>query len=249
MWSAGFYVITTWVPTFAANPDLIDRPLPDAFGINTALMVFSALALFPCFGWVATKLTPEATMQGAAAAGVLLCLPAFALILQDTEPMLLLGQGALVVVISAYGAALPSWMVFNTPRHCRYTVIGLGYNLAHATLGGTAPMFSTLLLRWTGSAMSIGVYFGLLCACCGSVLTWHTRRKARRSGVHSSGGGSGGGSGRRGYAQLDRASMLDGDGESGSFAAPPRMGHLGDENGECCLPAADAPLSLQVTNR
>ena len=24
-------------------------------------------------------------------------------------------------------------MVFNTPRRCRYTVIGLGYNLSHAT--------------------------------------------------------------------------------------------------------------------
>ena len=151
--------------------------------------------------------------------------------------MLLLGQGALVMVISAYGASLPSWMVFNTPRHCRYTVIGLGYNLAHATLGGTAPMLSTLLLRWTGSAMSIGAYFGLLCACSGSVLTWYTGLKARRSGVDSTGAGSGGVRGRRGYAQLERASMFDNDDESGSVAAPPMMGQLGNENGACiCCP-------------
>ena len=88
-------------------------------------MIFAALVLFPCFGHVATKLSPARTMQGAAVAGVLLCLPAFGIILQDTEPTLFVGQGALVVVISAYGAALPSWMVFNTPRQCRYTVIGL----------------------------------------------------------------------------------------------------------------------------
>ena len=55
-------------------------------------------------------------------------------------------------------------MVFNTPRRCRYTVIGLGYNLSHATLGGTAPMISTLLFSATGTALTIGVYFGLLAA-------------------------------------------------------------------------------------
>jgi|EP01043_Picozoa_sp_COSAG02_P035244 MHS family proline/betaine transporter-like MFS transporter len=229
LWSAGFYVVTTWVPTFAANPDLIDRPMPDAFGINSGLMIFASLVLFPCFGYVATKFTPEATMQAAALAGLLLCLPSFGLILHDTESTLLVGQGTLVVVISAYGAALPSWMVFNTPRQCRYTVIGLGYNLAHATVGGTAPMFSTLLLRWTGSAMSIGVYFGILCIFCGSVLTWHTGRKTRRNGV-----GDNGGVGRRGYAQLDRASTFDedSDGEnttSGVNSATQMIGQFGDE--------------------
>lgn len=231
MWSAGFYVITTWVPTYAANPDLIDRPLAHAFGINTGLMIVSALLLFPCFGCVATKFSPEATMQGAALAGALLCLPAFGLIVQDTEPTLLIGQGALVVVISAYGAALPSWMVFNTPRQCRYTVIGLGYNLAHATVGGTAPMFSTLLLRWTGSAMSIGLYFGVLCACCGSVLAFHTRRKEISPRV---GGSSSGGVGRRGYAQIDRVSTFDDDSDDeapivGENFAPKRIGQFGDE--------------------
>lgn len=242
MWSAGFYVITTWVPTFASNPDLIERPLPDAFGINTALMLFSGLVLFPSFGYIATKFTPQATMQGAAVAGTLLCLPSFGLIIQDTTSMLLLGQGALVVVISAYGAPLPSWMVFNTPRQCRYTVIGLGYNLAHATVGGTAPIFSTLLLRWTGSAMSVGLYFGILCVCSGSLLAWNTRSKARRNDIGGDGGGAGGG-GRRGYAQLDRASTFDDerDDEIASVGANRRLGQFGDEEvGGISPPTADA---------
>jgi MHS family proline/betaine transporter-like MFS transporter len=252
IWSAGFYIITTWVPTFAANPDLIDRPLPSAFAINTGLMLFAAVVLFPFFGHVATKYSPEATMQGATIAGVVLCLPAFGLIVQDSEPTLFIGEGLLVIVISAYGAALPSWMVFNTPQRCRYTVIGLGYNLAHATLGGTAPMLSTLILRWTGSPMFIGLYFGVLAGCCGCVLRWHTKRKARLAGSlgvgladggaadgggAAGGGGGGGGGGRRGYAQLDRASTFDDDDDGGGSApaaafSPVRMGNFGDEEAE-----------------
>ena len=115
-WSAGFYIVTTWIPTFAASPDLIEKPLPGAFAINTVWMLLASCVLFPGFGWLASKVTPPVVMQGAAVAGVVLCLPCFALVIQDTEPTLILGEGLLVVVISAYGAALPSWMVRHFPR-------------------------------------------------------------------------------------------------------------------------------------
>ena len=167
-------------------------------------------------------------MQCACAAGAVLAVPAFWIIIKDDDLDLLIGEGLLVLCVIAYGAGLPScepahprlatfihetfiqtfadrflthdtsiqrlwshlgvfarliaWlllrcagMVFNTPRRCRYTVIGLGYNLSHATLGGTAPMISTLLFSATGTALTIGVYFGLLAALCGVGLHLHTK--------------------------------------------------------------------------
>ena len=89
-----------------------------------------------------------------------------------------LGQLILVLIIASFGPGLPAWMVEAAPTESRYTIVGVGYNLAQALLGGTAPLLATAAYGLGGSVIWTGVYFGsvgLLCAIC---LCWDARRQS-----------------------------------------------------------------------
>ncbi len=88
-----------------------------------------------------------------------------------------LGQLLLVLIVASFGPGLPAWMVEAAPTESRYTIVGVGYNLAQAILGGTAPLLATAAYGLGGSVIWTGVYFGsvgLLCAAC---LCWDWRRQ------------------------------------------------------------------------
>ena len=95
-------------------------------------MLFGAMVLFPAFGMLAGKHSSvsrtilarrlgcvfrrfegwcwsQATvMQCACAAGAVLAVPAFWIIIKDDDLDLLIGEGLLVLCVIAYGAGLPS---------------------------------------------------------------------------------------------------------------------------------------------
>ena len=64
----------------------------------------------------------------------------------------------LTVALALYGSALPVWMVTSFPPQVRYTAVGLGYNLAQALLGGTAPLIATALIDATQWNASPSIY-------------------------------------------------------------------------------------------
>ena len=123
-----------------------------------------------------------------------------------------MGQLILVLIVSTFGPGLPAWMVESAPTESRYTIVGVGYNLAQALLGGTAPLLATAAYGIGGSVIWTGGYFGsvgllsAICLCCDA------RRQAH---------------GQRGYTVQLNDGMSDG--ESG-----------GEENGSETGPAAAA---------
>ena len=70
----------------------------------------------------------------------------------------LVSQLFLTVVLALYGSALPVWMVTSFPPEVRYTAVGMGYNLAQALLGGTAPLIATALIETSHWNASPSVY-------------------------------------------------------------------------------------------
>ena len=49
-------------------------------------------------------------------------------------------------------------MVELFPTRTRYTGVAIGYNVAQALLGGTAPLLATGLIRWTGDDLAPAWY-------------------------------------------------------------------------------------------
>ena len=89
-----------------------------------------------------------------------------------------LGQLFLVLIVSSFGPGLPAWMVEAAPTESRYTIVGVGYNLAQALLGGTAPLLATAAYGLGGSVIWTGVYFGTIGLLCAACLCWDLRRQA-----------------------------------------------------------------------
>ena len=60
------------------------------------------------------------------------------------------------------------------------TIVGVGYNLAQALLGGTAPLLATAAYGLGGSAVWTGVYFACVAALAGICLCVDARDKRTR---------------------------------------------------------------------
>ena len=89
----------------------------------------------------------------------------------------------LFIVLSMYGSALPVWMVTSFPPEVRYTAVGLGYNLAMALLGGTAPLIATTLIdvsHWNVSPSIFLIIIATLSASTLVYLEFENRQKQKR---------------------------------------------------------------------
>jgi MHS family proline/betaine transporter-like MFS transporter len=50
------------------------------------------------------------------------------------------------------------------PTRQRYTGLSVGYNIASALFGGTAPLVAALLIEWSGNSLAPGFYLSLCAA-------------------------------------------------------------------------------------
>lgn len=80
-WPTAFYIAFVWVASYEST--LADPPLPEAFSINTAMIVLSTI-LFPPFGMLADKIGPRKFMLYGCVLCTVTVIPAFALIGRNT---------------------------------------------------------------------------------------------------------------------------------------------------------------------
>lgn len=111
---------------------------------------------------LADRIGPRKFMICGTAFGALTVVPAFYLIDQRTVFGMVSGELVLVLIVSGFGPGLPAWMVAAAPTEVRYTIVGAGYNLAQAVLGGTAPLIATAVYGVGGSAVWTGGYFAFI---------------------------------------------------------------------------------------
>jgi MFS transporter, MHS family, proline/betaine transporter len=70
LWSAGFYLSFVWMATFMDS--LIDSPVPNAFGVNSAALFISVCLLFPLAGILSDRIGRRKVMfLGGCAMGIL----------------------------------------------------------------------------------------------------------------------------------------------------------------------------------
>jgi MHS family proline/betaine transporter-like MFS transporter len=60
LWAGGFYLAFVWMATFMNS--LIDPPVPDAFEVNSASLLFSVCIFFPFAGWLSDKFDRKTIM-------------------------------------------------------------------------------------------------------------------------------------------------------------------------------------------
>lgn len=68
----------------------------------------------------------------------------------------MLGQGIMAVALGGIGGPLGVWMVRVCPPETRFSSVAVGYNMALAVFGGTAPLAGAALMRAFDSTASPG---------------------------------------------------------------------------------------------
>jgi MHS family proline/betaine transporter-like MFS transporter len=133
LWSAGFYLSFVWMAIFMA--DLIKDPVPYAFAVNSAALLFSICLIFPVAGILSDRFGRVRIMTiGGASMGILS--PILVLVIGRGNPFLaFLSQSIMGVALSLFGAPMCAWLVETFEPDARLTSISVGYNIAHALFG------------------------------------------------------------------------------------------------------------------
>jgi MFS transporter, MHS family, proline/betaine transporter len=155
--AAGYYIVFVWLIT---DMRMAGLSLHVAMGIGTVGLLVGAAATLAAgelsdrFGrrtllWViglatAAGAVPLLRVAGSGGAGAALS-----------------GQLALAVLVGGYLGTMPAVFAAQIPARVRCCGLAIGYNVAMALFGGTAPLVATLLVKGTGWNAAPGVYLAL----------------------------------------------------------------------------------------
>jgi len=144
--AVGFYTLFTWMPTYLAH--IVQPPVARADLINTAATFLIGLVI-PLAGWTADRVGYRRVLLGADLLYAALVVPAFQAIDRGVAGSAAAAILSLSVVHAFSNGPIPALLTDLLPTHLRYTGIALGYNLAFALFGGTAPLVATWLVKTT----------------------------------------------------------------------------------------------------
>lgn len=150
IWSAGFYLSFVWMAVYMST--LIDDPVPNAFAINSVSLFIGVCVLFPIAGWLSDRYGRRLIMS----------MGATSLALLGPTLLRLIGNGGgdplaafaaqlfLGVCLSFWGSPMGAWLTESFEPEARLTSVSLGYNVAHAIVGGSTPAVATYLVDAKG---------------------------------------------------------------------------------------------------
>jgi len=171
IWSAGFYLSFVWMAVYMSS--LIENPVPNAFAINSAALFIGVCVLFPIAGWLSDKYGRRLIMS---IGGTSLALfgPSILRVISrggGNPLMAFAAQLFLGVCLSFWGSPMGAWLAESFEPEARLTSVSLGYNTAHAIVGGSTPALATYLVDakgpeapgWIYVAVSVVGMIGLWC--------------------------------------------------------------------------------------
>jgi MHS family proline/betaine transporter-like MFS transporter len=133
-------------------------PLAVGLSYNTFLIIVFMIAI-PFTGILADKVGRKPVMIGAALGFIILGYPLFYVLSTTQNPVVLLSVMAVLAILEALvcgGATVAMTEIF--PTNVRCSAIAIGYNIAVACFGGTAPFVSTWLISTTGNNLAPTYY-------------------------------------------------------------------------------------------
>lgn len=114
--------------------------------------------LIPVFGHFSDKIGRKAILGIGIVSSLTLALPIFWLLTVGNFVAALMSELLLSLVLASLNAVVPIVIVEMLPASNRATASSISYNVSQAIFGGTAPIFSLLLIEQTGTKIMPGFY-------------------------------------------------------------------------------------------
>ncbi len=126
--------------------------------LNTGLLVLDFCTL-PLFGWLASKISREKIMTGAALGVFLSAIPLFLFLEGATLFSVVAVRICLVLLGVAFFAPFHAWAQQLIPHNHRYMILSFGYAIGSQLLGGPTAAVSLWLYQKTGMVSSVCWYW------------------------------------------------------------------------------------------
>ncbi len=156
---AAFYTLFIWMPTYLMN--FVKPPIDDALLINTFAITLLLVLMLPAgrlADWIGYKAVIALSILGLA----LTVYPLFRWIDTGSRGAAIASMCVFAVLLAGPQAAVPVAMAELFPPRLRYSGTAIGYNLALALFGGTAPLVATWLIARTGNLAAPAWYLTII---------------------------------------------------------------------------------------
>jgi MFS transporter, MHS family, proline/betaine transporter len=153
--AVAFYTVSSYLATYLIETIGLDRT-PALLSNSLALMVYVLGA--PLFGMLSDRVGRKPVLLTGCAGILVLSLPGYLLIGSGGLGAAILGQMMLALPLTIIAACVVVVQVELFPTKLRYSGASVGYNVAYAIFGGTAPFVGAFLVAQTGSNLSPAWY-------------------------------------------------------------------------------------------
>lgn len=151
LWTVSYFLFLTFVPTYLTQYNGVDAGVATrsaAFGIA----VFAVL--IPFVGALSDRVGRRPLLLASTVGFVVLSWPVLAWMGTGSSTAIYGGWVVLAVLLAAFSGPGPAALAEMFPTAVRYSALSIGYNVAVAAFGGTAPLLAVWLIKVTGMTTS-----------------------------------------------------------------------------------------------
>ncbi len=153
--AATYYSLFVFAATWVAETTTIGRAAAlDA----TTITILTFLVVLPLAAWASDRIGRRAVLMIGLGACLLMAYPLLALMHTGHLVAATLAQMTFAAVLAIQMAAIPAAMCEMFPHAVRVSAVSVGYGLAYALFGGTAPAVAVWLIGATGSDVAFAWY-------------------------------------------------------------------------------------------
>ena len=154
VWTVTYYMFLTYMPSYASV--VLKLPSFQAF-LSSSINLAVFIILIPVFGYLSDKYGRKPFLIASSAGFLVLTYPLLYIAGFGIQ-YLFLSQLIIAIMLAMFSGPGPAAIAEIFPTRVRYSGLSIGYNIAVAGFGGTAPYIASLLISTTGSRLSPAFY-------------------------------------------------------------------------------------------
>jgi len=170
-----YYILFVYAATWVADKTPVPRPM--ALDITT-LTILTFLVVLPTAAWVSDRLGRKLVMGIGMTGCVVFAYPLASAMHGTSAVAIAAAQMTFGALLALSMAPQPAAMCEMFPRGVRVSAVSVGYGLAYALFGGTAPLVAVWLIARTGNDVVFAWYIaGAMALSLAVALSARDRRK------------------------------------------------------------------------